>query len=136
LVLSRKDYHTQYEPIWYGWLEGSARLHPLTDRKQTDVWDIPRPKRSDEHPTMKPVELVARALVNSSSEGDLVLDLFGGSGTTILAAAQTERVCCSMELDPKYVDVIVKRYIQNTGSDAGVFLVRNGETTAHQILLD
>ena len=136
LVLSRKDYHTQYEPIWYGWLEGSARLHPLADRKQTDVWDIPRPKRSDEHPTMKPVELVARSIVNSSNEGDLVLDLFGGSGTTILAAAQTERLCCSMELDPKYVDVIVKRYIQNTGSDAGVFLVRNGETTAHQILLD
>jgi DNA modification methylase len=83
---------------------------------------------------MKPVELVARAFFNSSNEGDVVLDLFGGSGTTILAAAQTERLCCSMELDPKYVDVIVKRYIQNAGSDAGVFLVRDGETVAHQDL--
>ncbi|SPF55216.1 ParB domain protein nuclease (fragment) [Candidatus Desulfosporosinus infrequens] len=113
LVLSRKDYHTQYEPIWYGWLEGSARLCPLVERKQSDVWDIARPKRSEEHPTMKPVELVARSIVNSSHKGELVLDLFGGSGTTILAAEQTERVCYSMELDPKYADVIVKRYYHN-----------------------
>lgn len=132
LVLSRKDYHTQYEPIWYGWLEGSSRLHPLEDRKQSDVWEIPRPKRSDEHPTMKPVELVAKAILNSSSEGDLVLDLFGGSGTTILAAEQTKRVVCSMELDPKYVDVILTRFIKSTGDDAGVFLVRNGETIPYK----
>jgi DNA modification methylase len=136
LVLSRKDYHTQYEPIWYGWLEGSSRLCPLLDRKQSDVWDIPRPKRSDEHPTMKPIALVAKAIVNSSHKGELVLDLFGGSGTTILAAEQTGRVCRSMELDPKYTDVIVKRYYhnfpENAGSDTGVFLVRNGEKVAYQ----
>ncbi|MDR3586866.1 MAG: DNA methyltransferase [Desulfosporosinus sp.] len=132
LVLSRKDYHTQYEPIWYGWLEGSARLCPLADRKQTDVWDIPRPKRSEEHPTMKPVELVAKAIINSSHKGDLVLDLFGGSGTTILAAEQTERRCCSMELDQKYVDVIVNRYINNAGSDAGVFLLRENQKIAYR----
>lgn len=113
LVLSRKDYHTQYEPIWYGWLEGSGRLCPLKDRKQSDVWEVPRPKRSEEHPTMKPIALVAKAIVNSSHKSDLVLDLFGGSGTTILAAEQTERVCHSMELDPKYADVIVKRYYHN-----------------------
>ena len=132
LVLSRKDYHTQYEPIWYGWLEGSARLCPLGDRKQSDVWDAPRLKRSEEHPTMKPIELVARAIFNSSYKGDLVLDLFGGSGTTLLSAEQTERVCNMMELDPKYADVIVKRYIKYMGSDAGVFLVRNGEEVSFQ----
>jgi len=132
LVLSRKDYHTQYEPIWYGWLEGSSRICPLVDRKQSDVFDIPRPKRSEQHPTMKPIELVARTIVNSSHKGDLVLDLFGGSGTTILAAEQTERVCNMMELDEKYADVIVKRYIENTGSDTGVFLIRNGEKVSYQ----
>jgi DNA modification methylase len=102
LVLSRKDYHTQYEPIWYGWLEGTC-LCPLKDRKQSDVWEIPRPKVSEEHPTMKPVSLVAKAMLNSSHAGDLALDLFGGSGTTMIAAEQTGRVCFMMELDPKTV---------------------------------
>lgn len=124
LVLSRKDYHTQYEPIWYGWYDGK-RLCPLRDRKQSDLWQIPRPKVSAEHPTMKPVELVAKALMNSSLTGDLVLDLFGGSGTTLIAAEQTDRVCNMMELDPKYVDVIVKRYINNVDSDENVYLLRD-----------
>ena len=117
LVLSRKDYHTKYEPIWYGWKEGS-RLCPLEDRKQSDVWDIPRPKKSEEHPTMKPVELVARAITNSSKKGDVVIDLFGGSGTTLIASEQTGRCCRMMELDPKYVDVIVNRWEQLTGEKA------------------
>ncbi|WP_425057889.1 site-specific DNA-methyltransferase [Sporomusa carbonis] len=124
LVLSRKDYHTQYEPIWYGWLEG-ARFCPLRDRKQSDVWEIARPKRSDEHPTMKPIALVARAIQNSSRAGDIVLDLFGGSGSTPIAAEQTGRICYTMELDPKYCDVIVKRYIGQIGSANGVFLQRD-----------
>jgi DNA modification methylase len=127
LVLSRKDYHTQFEPIWYGWAEGT-RLCPLTDRKQSDVWEIPRPKVSVEHPTMKPIALVARAIMNSSYTNDSILDLFGGSGTTIIAAEQTGRCCNMMELDPKYCDVIIKRYIENTHNDAGIFLIRNGET--------
>jgi site-specific DNA-methyltransferase (adenine-specific) len=117
LVLSRKDYHTKYEPIWYGWKEGT-RLCPLEDRKQSDVWDIPRPKKSEEHPTMKPIELVARAITNSSKKGDVVIDLFGGSGTTLIASEQTERCCRMMELDPKYVDVIVNRWEQFTGEKA------------------
>jgi DNA modification methylase len=117
LILSRKDYHTKYEPIWYGWKEGT-RLCPLEDRKQSDVWDIARPKKSEEHPTMKPVELVARAIQNSSKKGDLVIDLFGGSGTTLIAAEQTGRSCCMMELDPKYCDVIVKRWETLTGQKA------------------
>lgn len=117
LVLSRKDYHTQYEPIWYGWKEGS-RLHPLEDRKQSDIWNIARPKRSDEHPTMKPVELVTKALLNSSNKGDSVLDLFGGSGTTLIASEETGRKCFMMELDPKYCDVIIKRWETLTGESA------------------
>ncbi len=125
LVLSRKDYHTQYEPIWYGWLEGT-RLCPLKDRKQSDVWEMPRPKVSEEHPTMKPVSLVAKAMLNSSHIGDLTLDLFGGSGTTMIAAQQTGRVCFMMELDPKYCDVIVKRYVSQFGTDS-VFLLSGGE---------
>ena len=117
LILSRKDYHTKYEPIWYGWKNGS-RLCPLEDRKQSDVWDIPRPKKSEEHPTMKPVELVARAITNSSRKGDIVIDLFGGSGTTLIASEQTERCCRMMELDPKYVDVIIARWENLTGEKA------------------
>jgi DNA modification methylase len=118
LVLSRKDYHTKYEPIWYGWLEGEARLCPLEDRKQSDVWDIDRPSRSELHPTTKPVELVERAIKNSSKKDDYVLDLFGGSGTTLIAAEKSNRKNMSMELDPKYVDVIIKRWQEYTGKDA------------------
>jgi len=135
LVLSRKDYHTQYEPIWYGWLEGKARLVELKDRGQSDVWEIPRPKKSEEHPTMKPVALVAKTINNSSRDGDIVLDLFGGSGTTLLAAEQCDRVARLMELDPKYCDVIVKRFIAFKESDEGIFLLRNGEKTAYHNLL-
>ena len=117
LVLSRKDYHTQYEPIWYGWKEGT-RLHPLVDRKQSDVWNIPRPKKSDLHPTTKPVELVARAISNSSNKDDAVLDLFGGSGTTLIASEQTGRRCFMSELDPQYCDVIIQRWENLTGRKA------------------
>jgi DNA modification methylase len=131
LVLSRKDYHTQYEPLWYGWLEGqdgkAKRLCPLKDRKQSDLWQIPRPQVSVEHPTMQPVALVAKALLNSSRTGDVVLDLFGGSGTTLIAAEQTDRLCRMMELDAKYCDVIVRRYIELAGSGAEAYLLRDGE---------
>lgn len=132
LVLSRKDYHTQYEPIWYGWYaskENAPRICPLEDRKQSDVWEIERPKVSELHPTMKPVPLVARALQNSSHKGDTVCDLFGGSGTTLIAAEETGRECLMMELDPKYVDVIVKRYVQFMGKADDCYLVRNGVKT-------
>lgn len=118
LVLSRKDYHTKYEPIWYGWKDGEKRLCPLRDRTQSDVWDFDRPARSDEHPTMKPVELVARAINNSSHNGDVVLDLFGGSGTTLIACEQLGRVCYMCELDEHYCDVILNRWEQLTGRKA------------------
>lgn len=126
LVLSRKDYHTQYEPIWYGWEDSASRLHTVEDRKQSDLWQIPRPKKSEEHPTMKPVELVERAINNSSNQGDVVLDLFGGSGTTIIASENTGRLGRSMELDPKYADVIVKRWQNLTGKNA--ILESTGDT--------
>jgi DNA modification methylase len=118
LVLSRKDYHTQYEPIWYGWREGAARLQEVKDRKQSDVWQIDRPKRSDEHPTMKPVELVARALENSSPLGGLVFEPFSGSGTTIIAAERTRRRCYAIELEPRYVQVAIERWEAFTGRKA------------------
>lgn len=135
LVLSRKDYHTQYEPIWYGWLEGK-RLCPLKDRKQSDLWEVQRPQSSPEHPTMKPVALVAKAILNSSREGDPVLDLFGGSGTTLIAAQQIGRNCYMMELDEKYCDVIVRRYIELLGSEESVQLLRDGVKSTYNDATD
>lgn len=112
LVMSRKDYHTKYEPIWYGWLDGAPRLCPLEDRKQSDVWDIGRPTKSELHPTTKPIELVSRAINNSSRKNNLILELFCGSGSTMVASHQTNRVCYGMELDPKYCQVIVDRMMK------------------------
>lgn len=135
LVLSRKDYHTQYEPIWYGWLD-SKRVHPLSDRKQSDVWEIPRPKVSDQHPTMKPISLVYRAILNSSKKNDVVIDFFGGSGTTLIAAEQTGRKCRMMELDPKYCDVIATRFANLQEGNAGkISVLRNGKTLSYSELL-
>lgn len=110
LVLSRKDYHTQYEPMWYGWDNRAPRLVELKDRKQSDVWTIDRPKKSEEHPTMKPLELVERSISNSSKPGDIVMDLFAGSGTTLIASERTGRVCRTMENDPKFVAVVLERW--------------------------
>lgn len=130
LVLSRKDYHTKYEPIWYGWKEGEARLCPLEDRKQSDVWDFDRPIKSEEHPTMKPVPLVARAVTNSSKKDNVVLDLFGGSGTTMIACEQTGRRCFMCELDEKYCDVIIQRWEDFTGGKAVLLNGERAELTA------
>jgi len=118
LVLSRKDYHTQYEPIWYGWNDKASRLINVKDRKQSDLWNIQRPKRSELHPTTKPVELIEKAINNSTEASGRVIDFFGGSGSTLIAAEKTGRTCNSMELDPKYVDVIVKRWEDFTGNKA------------------
>jgi hypothetical protein len=115
LILSRKDYHTQYEPMWYGWDNRGPRLVKVEDRKISDVWPIDRPKKSEEHPTMKPLELVERSLANSSHVGDIVLDLFAGSGTTLLACEWLGRVCRTMDNDPKYVAVCLERWSVATG---------------------
>jgi len=127
LVISRKDYHTIYEPIWYGWLKGAACLKHLEDKQQTDVWEIPRPSKSKLHPTMKPIALVGRTVENSSNKGDIVLDLFGGSGSTLIACEQLERVNYSMELSPQYCDVICQRYHNEKEGNAEIFLLRDGE---------
>lgn len=118
LVISRKDYHTQYEPIWYGWNSQGPRLMEVPDRKQSDIWNVQRPKKSELHPTTKPIDLIERALNNSSWRGAVVLDLFGGSGSTLIASHKTGRVARLMELDPKYVDVIVKRWQEFAGEEA------------------
>jgi len=116
-TFGRADYQRQYEPILYGWPEGENR-HWCGDRDQGDVWNIKKPQKNDLHPTMKPVELVERAIRNSSRPGDIVLDPFGGSGTTLIAAEKTGRIGWLIELDPKYVDVIVRRWQDWTGKEA------------------
>jgi len=115
LVLSRKDYHTQYEPLWYGWRGDAARLQEVVDRKQSDTWFIDRPKKSEEHPTMKPLELVERSINNSSKVNAIVLDLFSGSGTTLIACERLGRICRAMENDPRYVAVGLERWSVATG---------------------
>jgi DNA modification methylase len=109
LVLGRGHYHWIHEPILYGWKPGASH-RSVADRTQTTVWEVDRPKRSDEHPTMKPVPLIERALRNSSDTGETVLDVFGGSGSTLIAAARTGRRALLVELDPKYCDVIRQRW--------------------------
>ncbi|ELQ4312111.1 TPA: site-specific DNA-methyltransferase [Pseudomonas aeruginosa] len=116
-TLGRADYQRQYEPILYGWPEGATR-HWCGDRDQGDVWAIKKPQKNDLHPTMKPVELVERAIRNSSRPGNVVLDPFGGSGTTLIAAEKSGRIARLIELDPKYVDVIVRRWEEFTGKQA------------------
>ena len=116
-TLGRADYQRQYEPILYGWPEGAQR-HWCGDRDQGDVWNIKKPQKNDLHPTMKPVELVERAIRNSSRPGNAVLDPFGGSGTTLIAAEKSGRLARLIELDPKYVDVIVRRWQEWTGKQA------------------
>ncbi len=116
-TLGRADYQRQYEPILYGWKQGSDHFW-CGDRDQADVWFYNKPRVNDLHPTMKPVELVERAVKNSSKSRDIVLDLFGGSGTTAIACEKTNRHARLMELDPKFVDVIVKRWEDFTGKKA------------------
>lgn len=116
-TMGRSDYQRQYEPILYGWPEG-GKHHWCGDRDQSDVWQIKKPHKNDLHPTMKPVELVERAIRNSSRPGNSVMDPFGGSGTTLIAAEKTGRIARLIELDPKYVDVIVRRWQDWTGKKA------------------
>ena len=118
LVMSRKDYHTQYEPMWYGWKSDAARIWVVKDRKQSDLWQCARPKSSPLHPTTKPVELAERAILNSSNDGVITFEPFGGSGWMLIASEKTGRINRSMELDPKYCDVIVKRWQEFTGNQA------------------
>ena len=116
-TLGRADYQRQYEPILYGW-SADKKHYWCGDHDQSDVWEYNKPVRNDLHPTMKPVELVERAINNSSKVGDIVLDGFGGSGSTLIAAEKTRRKARLMELDPKFCDVIVRRWEEYTGKKA------------------
>ena len=116
-TLGRADYQRQYEPILYGWKDGTQHFW-CGDRDQSDIWNYNKPRVNDLHPTMKPVELVERALKNSSKSRDIVIDLFGGSGTTLIACEKNNRQARLIEMDPKYVDVIIKRWEEYTGKKA------------------
>ena len=117
LVLSRQDYHWKHEPCLYGWKDGASHKW-YSDRSQTTVLEFDRPTRSSEHPTMKPIDLIGYQIRNSSKSDDIVLDLFGGSGSTLMACEQLNRTCYTMELDPRYCDVIIKRWEDFTGDKA------------------
>lgn len=133
LVLGRSPYQWQHEPCLYGWKK-KGKHQWFSDRKQTTIWEHDRPKSSKDHPTMKPIQLMAYPIQNSSMRGTIVLDPFLGSGSTLIAADQTGRVCYGIELDEKFVDVIVKRYIEVTG-DTEVTVQRNHEVlTYNQVL--
>ena len=133
LVLGRSPYQWQHEPCLYGWKK-KGKHQWFSDRKQTTIWEYDRPKSSKDHPTMKPIQLMAYPIQNSSMRGTIVLDPFLGSGSTLIAADQTGRVCYGIELDEKFVDVIVKRYIEITG-DTEVTVQRNHEVlTYNQVL--
>ena len=125
LVMGRQDYHWMHEPCLYGWKEGAGHLW-AADRKQTTILEFDRPSRNGEHPTMKPVALFEYQMLNNTKGGDIVLDSFGGSGTTVIAAEKNGRVARIMELDPKYCDVIVRRWQDFTGKQAT--LEATGET--------
>lgn len=117
MVLGRQDYHWKHEPCLYGWKDGASHLW-ASDRKQTTVLDFDKPQRNGVHPTMKPIALFDYQIKNNTKGNDIVLDLFGGSGTTIMACEQNGRRGYSMELDPRYVDVIIKRWEDFTGEKA------------------
>jgi DNA modification methylase len=116
-VLGRADYQRSYEPIWYGWREGAKR-HWCGDRDQGDVWKVARASDNEAHPTMKPLALMEKAIENSSREGDVVLDLFLGSGSTLIASERTGRVCYGVEIDPHYCSVVLARWEAFTGGTA------------------
>ena len=125
LVLGRSPYQWQHEPVLFGWKK-SGKHNWYADRKQTTIWEFEKPKKNADHPTMKPVALVAYPILNSSLSNCIVLDPFGGSGSTLIACEQTDRICYTIELDEKYCDVIVKRYVEQVGTSDGVFLLREG----------
>ena len=134
LVMGRQDYQWQHEPVIYGWKDGAGHAW-YGDRKQTTLVRFDKPLRNGEHPTMKPVGLCGYFIGNSSKEGDIVLDSFGGSGSTLIACEQMGRVCYTSELDSKYCDVIVKRYAEAIGCEDGISVIRNGKTIPYSELL-
>jgi DNA modification methylase len=126
LVLGRSPYNWIHEPILFGWKRGGKHKW-FTGRSETTVWNYDKPRKNGEHPTMKPVPLLCYPIKNSSQVNGIVMDLFGGSGSTLIACEQIDRICHTLEIDPKYATVIVKRFIEQVGTDEDVYVLRVGE---------
>ena len=127
LVLGRSPYQWQHEPVLYGWKK-KGKHQWYTGRKESTIWEFDKPKKNGDHPTMKPIPLLAYPIMNSSMSNTVVLDPFGGSGSTLIACEQSDRICYTVELDEKFCDVIVKRYIEQVGSADSVTVQRDGLT--------
>ena len=128
LVLGRSDYQWHHEPVLYGFLQnGKHYWSKNAGRSQTTIWNFDKPKKNKNHPTSKPLDLLAYPIGNSSRENSIVIDTFGGSGSTMMACEQTNRICYTMELDEKYASVILRRFVENGGDPKGVYVIRNGE---------
>lgn len=134
LVLGRSPYQWQHEPVLFGWKKKGKHMW-YTDRKQSTIWEFDKPRKNADHPTMKPLALIAYPIMNSSLSNCIVLDPFGGSGSTLIACEQTDRICNMIELDEKYCDVIIKRYIEQVGSDEEVILLRDGREIKYQQII-
>ena len=126
LVLGRSDYQWQHEPVLYGFMQNGKHKW-YSDRKQTTIWHFDKPKRNANHPTSKPLDLLGYPIGNSTQENAVVIDTFGGSGSTLMACEQMNRICYMMELDEKYASVILRRYVEDTGDAEGVYVIRNGQ---------
>lgn len=134
LVLGRSDYQWQHEPVLFGWKKGGKHSW-YSDRSQTTIWNYDKPKRNKNHPTSKPLDLLGYPICNSSQENAVVIDTFGGSGSTMMACEQLNRICCTMELDEKYASVILRRYVEDTGDAENVYVVRGGEQIPYSALV-
>jgi len=134
LVLGRSDYQWQHEPVLYGFMQNGKHKW-FSDRKQTTIWNFDKPKRNANHPTSKPLDLLAYPIKNSTQENAIVIDTFGGSGSTLMACEQLNRICFTMEIDEKYASVILRRYVENTGDKANVYVVRRGEKHLYEELV-
>ena len=134
LVLGRSDYQWQHEPVLYGFLQNGKHKW-YSDRKQTTIWNFAKPKRNADHPTSKPLDLLSYPIGNSTQENAVVIDTFGGSGSTLMACEKMNRICCTMELDEKYASVILRRYVEDTGDADGVYVIRNGEKIPYSDLV-
>ena len=134
LVLGRSDYQWQHEPVLYGFMQ-NEKHHWYSDRKQTTIWHFDKPKRNANHPTSKPLDLLGYPIGNSTQENGVVMDTFGGSGSTLMACEQMNRICCMMELDEKYASVILRRYVEDTGDSEGVYVIRNGQQIPYSDLV-
>ncbi len=136
LVLGRSDYQWQHEPVLYGFLQnGKHYWSAKAGRSQTTIWNFDKPKKNKNHPTSKPLDLLAYPIDNSSQENAIIIDTFGGSGSTLMTCEKTNRICYMMELDEKYASVILRRYVEDTGDEDGVFVIRDGEKIPYKELV-